>query len=60
MKFLTNEVKIALAAIVGIVILFAGMQFLKGLNVFSSADKYYVRFSDMWLVGLKSRLCQWL
>ena len=32
MKFLTNEVKIALAAIVGIVILFAGMQFLKGLN----------------------------
>ena len=47
MKFLTNEVKIALAAIVGIVILFAGMQFLKGLNVFSSADKYYVRFSDI-------------
>ena len=27
MKFLTNEVKIALAAIIGIVILFAGMQF---------------------------------
>ena len=47
MKFLTNEVKIALAAIVGIVILFAGMQFLKGLNVFSSADKYCVRFSDI-------------
>ena len=23
------------------------MQFLKGLNVFSSADKYYVRFSDI-------------
>lgn len=47
MKYFTNEVKIALAAIVGIVILFAGMQFLKGLNVFSSADKYYARFSDV-------------
>lgn len=47
MKFLTNEVKIALAAIAGIVILFIGMQFLKGLNLFSSADKYYARFSDI-------------
>ena len=47
MKFLTNEVKIALAAIAGIAILFVGMQFLKGLNIFSSADNYYVRFSDI-------------
>lgn len=47
MKFFTNEVKIALAAIAGIVILFVGMQFLKGLNIFSSADKYYARFSDV-------------
>lgn len=47
MKFFTNEVKIALAAIAGIVILFAGMQFLKGLNVFSSAEKYYARFADV-------------
>ena len=47
MKYFTKEVKIALAAIVSIVILFVGMQFLKGLNVFSSADKYYARFSDV-------------
>lgn len=47
MKFFTNEVKIALAAIVAIVILFVGMQFLKGLNVFSSADKYYASFTDV-------------
>lgn len=47
MKYFTNEVKIALAAIVGIVVLFAGMQFLKGLNLFSSADKYYARFTDV-------------
>ena len=38
MKFFTKEVKIALVAIVGIVVLFFGMQFLKGLNVFSNSN----------------------
>lgn len=47
MKFFTKEVKIALVAIVGIVVLFFGMQFLKGLNLFSSADRYYVKFGDV-------------
>ena len=47
MKFLTNEVKIALVAIVGIVILFFGMQFLKGLTMFSSDNNYYARFGDV-------------
>lgn len=47
MKFLTNEVKIAIVAIVGVVILFFGMNFLKGLNVFSSADDYYIEFKDI-------------
>ena len=36
MKFFTKEVKIALTAIVGIVVLFYGLQFLKGLNIFST------------------------
>ena len=35
MKGFTKEVKIALVAIVGVIILFFGMNFLKGLNVFS-------------------------
>ena len=35
-KIFTPEVKIALVAIVGIVVLFFGMQFLKGLDLFSS------------------------
>ena len=43
MKFLTNEVKIGLVAIVGIVVLFFGMQFLKGLTMFSSDNNYYAR-----------------
>lgn len=47
MKFFTKEVKIALSAIVGIVVLFYGLQFLKGLHVFSSNSVYYVAFDDV-------------
>lgn len=47
MKFLTNEVKIALVAIVGIVLLFFGMHFLKGLTLFSSNNNYYAHFADV-------------
>ena len=47
MKYFTKEVKIALVAIVGIIILFLGMQFLKGLTLFSSDDNYYARFHDV-------------
>ena len=47
MKFFTKEVKIALVAILGIVVLFYGLQFLKGLNVFSNDDSYYVAFDDV-------------
>ena len=44
---LTNEVKIALVAIVGIVLLFFGLQYLKGLRMFSTDEHYYARFSDV-------------
>ncbi len=44
---LTNEVKIALVAIAGIVLLFFGLQYLKGVNLFSTDDRYYVQFSDV-------------
>lgn len=52
MKYFTKEVKIALVAIAGVVVLFFGMNFLKGLNIFSSDDNYYVQFSD--ITGLSS------
>ena len=45
MKF-TKEIKIALVAIVGIVVLYFGMQFLKGLSIFSNENSLYVAFSD--------------
>ncbi len=47
MKFWTNEVKIAVVAIVGIVLLFFGLQYLKGLTMFSTDDHYYARFNDV-------------
>lgn len=52
MKAFTKEVKIALVAIIGVIILFFGMNFLKGLNLFSSTNDYYIEFKD--ISGLSS------
>lgn len=47
MKFFNKEVKIALVAIVGIVVLFFGLHFLKGMPVFSNDDVYYATFANI-------------
>ena len=47
MKYFTKEVQIALVAIAGIVVMFFGMQFLKGLTLFSSDDNYFVKFDNV-------------
>ncbi len=47
MKHITKEVQIACVAITGIVILFFGLQFLKGLSIFTSEHTYYVEFEDI-------------
>ena len=52
MKFFNKEVKIALVAVCGLVILFFGMNFLKGLKLFSSESIYYISFKD--ISGLSS------
>lgn len=52
MKFFTNEVKIALVAIAGLVVLFFGMSFLKGLSLISSDNVYYISFRN--ISGLSS------
>ena len=44
---LTNEVKIALTAIAAVALLFVGINFLKGINVFESSNSYYVKFKDI-------------
>ena len=52
MKYFTKEVKIAIVAIVGLVVLFLGMNFLKGLELFSSDNRYYISVRD--ISGLSS------
>ena len=47
MKSVKNEVKIAIVAVLGIVLLYFGMQFLKGLTLVGSGNKYYAVFSDV-------------
>jgi len=47
MKKFSKEIKIALVAILGIVVLFYGLQFLKGLTIFSTDNNYYVKFKDV-------------
>jgi len=47
-----KEIKIALVALLGLFILFVGLNFLKGLNVFSKGDVYYITFPDV--TGLSS------
>ena len=42
-----KEIQIALVAIIGIVILYFGLQFLKGLTIFSNDKNYYVKFNDI-------------
>ena len=47
MKFLTKEVRIALVTIAGIVLLFFGLNFLKGRALFSNRNIQLARFSDI-------------
>ncbi len=47
MKVFTKEVKIALVAIVGTVVLFFGLNFLKGINLFTSTTDYYIEFKNI-------------
>lgn len=46
MKFFTKEVQIACVAIVALVVLYFGLNFLKGLNLFSNSNAYYLQFED--------------
>jgi len=46
MKYFTSEVKIALVAVLSIVLLFFGMNFLKGVEMFANDVDYYVAFDN--------------
>lgn len=47
MKIFNREVKIALTAIVAIVLVYLLINFMKGINVFKSSNTYYVRFDNI-------------
>lgn len=46
MKF-TKEIKVALVAVVALVVLFFGLNFLKGLSLFNNDTEYRVAFDDV-------------
>ena len=50
MKF-TKEIRIASVAIVGILVMYFGINFLKGINLFSTNNAYYMTFDDIQGLG---------
>lgn len=46
-KIFRKEVIIGLSAVVALVILFVGIDFLKGVNVFKASNYYYVTYTDV-------------
>lgn len=48
---LTKEIKIALVAIIGILIMYFGINFLKGMNLFSTNNTYFITFDDIQGLG---------
>ena len=48
---LTKEIKIALVAIVGILVMYFGIHFLNGMNLFSTNNAYYMTFDDIQGLG---------
>ena len=44
---MTKEIRIAIVAILGIVILYFGMNFLKGKSFFSNQHAYYIKFQNV-------------
>ncbi len=47
MKKFTKEIQIALVAVAGLFVLYFGLQFLKGMTLFSSDNRYYVKFQNV-------------
>ena len=48
---MTKEIRIALVAIAGILVMYFGIRFLKGKNLFSSSNYYYITFTNIQGMG---------
>ena len=51
---MSKEIKIAFVAIVGIMVMYFGINFLKGKNLFSSNNYYYITFDNIQGLGASS------
>lgn len=47
MNKFSKEIQIGLVAVIGVVVLYFGLQFLKGLTVFTTDNNYYVKFDNI-------------
>ena len=46
-KYFTREVKVGIMAVVAIIVLYLGLNFLKGIDVFSPVNYYYARYENI-------------
>lgn len=46
MKYLTREVKIGIAGVVALALVFLGINFLRGINLFQPTNYYFIEFRD--------------
>lgn len=46
-KFFTREVKLGLLAVICAFVLFFGLNFLKGINIFNPTNCYFVKYADL-------------
>ena len=54
MKKMSNEVKIGIATILSLVLLYIGVNYLKGINLFKPANYYYVSCSNVKDINISS------
>ena len=47
MNIFSKEIKLALVGVIAIALLVVGINFLKGVNIFSPTNSYFVRFTDI-------------
>ena len=46
-KFISKELAIGIAVIISLVLLFSGIEYLKGINLFKPANFYYVKYNNV-------------
>ncbi len=53
-KIFKKEIAIGISAIIALVILYSGIEFLKGINIFKPANHYYVSYTNVAGLGIAS------